>query len=121
MRLGDHRRAALAAADQHLEADLAGLVAVHAQADVVHLDGGAIVRRAGDGDLELARQEREFRMEGRPLADDLAVDARILDLVGGDAGELIGGDVADAVAAGLDGVHLDRRPARPGCPACPPA
>src|SRR3970040_1874017 len=46
--------------------------------------------RGGDGDLELARQEREFRVQGRPLADDLGVDARILDLVGGDAGVLVG-------------------------------
>ena len=62
---------------------------------------------AGDRDLELARQEREFRMQGRPLADDLGPDARILDLVGGGAGERVGGDVADAVAAGLDAVHPD--------------
>ena len=72
-------------------------------------DGGPVVGRTGDGDLELAGQEREFRMEGGPLADDLAGDARILDLVGGGAGILIGGGVADAVAAGLDGVHLDFR------------
>src|SRR3546814_20825939 len=69
----------------------------------------AIVRRAGHGDLELTRQEREFRMQARPLADDLAVDARILDLVAGGAGEMVGGHVADAVAAGLDGMHLDAR------------
>src|SRR3546814_7148582 len=45
----------------------------------------------------------------RPLADDLAVDARVLDLVAGGAGEMVGGHVADAVAAGLDGMHLDAR------------
>ena len=85
---------------------------MHAQADVVHLHRGAVMGRAGYRDLELARQEGEFRMEGRPLADDLAPDARILDLVGGHAGEVIGGDIADAIAAGLDGMHLDARPAR---------
>jgi hypothetical protein len=108
-RLGDHGRAALAAADQHLEADLAGLVPVHAQADIVHLHGGAVVRRTRDRDLELAREERELRMEGRPLPDDFAVDAGIFDLIAGHAGKVIGGDVADAVAGGLDGVHLHAR------------
>src|SRR3546814_9946653 len=48
-------------------------------------------------------------MQARPRADDLAVDARILDLVAGGAGEMVGGHVADAVAAGLDGMHLDAR------------
>ena len=42
----------------------------------------------------------------RPLADDLAVRPRIIELIGGDAGQVIGGDVAHAVAARLDGVHL---------------
>ena len=64
-------------------------------------------RRAGDGDLELARQEREFGMQRRPLADQLAPRTRIDDLVGGDAGERIAGGVAHAVAGGLDRVHLD--------------
>ena len=102
---------------QHLEADLARLVLHDADADVVHADRGAVVRRAGDRDLELARQVGELRMEGRPLADDLGPDARILDLVGRDAGELVGGHVADAVAAGLDRVHLDLGELLPGCPA----
>ena len=89
----------------HLEADLARAVAMQAQADVVHLDGGAVVRRGGDGDLELARQEREFRMQRRMLAHDLRPDARVLDLVGRDAGPLVGGDVAHAIAAGLHAVQ----------------
>ena len=33
--------------------------------------------------------------------------ARVFDLVGGGAGEMIGGDIADAIAAGLDGMHFD--------------
>ncbi len=48
-------------------------------------------------------------MKRRPLPEQLAVGQRIDDLVGRDAGEMIGGDVAHAVAAGLDRVHLDRR------------
>ena len=46
-------------------------------------------------------------MQRRPLPDDLAIRPRIVDLVGRDAGEMIGRDVADAVAAGLDRMHLD--------------
>ena len=67
-------------------------------------------RSCSDGDhrhLELARQEAELGVQRRPLADDLGVGARVGHLVSGGAGEVIGGDVADAVAGGLDGVHLD--------------
>src|SRR3546814_2971410 len=53
----DVGRAAEAAADDHLEADLARLVAADLQADVVKAHGGTVVRRAGHRDLELARQE----------------------------------------------------------------
>jgi NTE family protein len=46
-------------------------------------------------------------MQRAPLAQDFAVRPRIDDLVGGDAGQRIAGDVADAVAAGLDAVQVD--------------
>ena len=46
-------------------------------------------------------------MERRPLAQDFGQRARIDDLVGRDTRELVRGDVAHAVAAGLDRVHLD--------------
>src|SRR6185369_3066259 len=42
-----------------------------------------------------------------PLTEDFGQRARVDHFVGGDAGELVGGDVADAVAGGLDGVHVD--------------
>ena len=103
----DDRRAAHAAADPHLEADLAGVVLPQHQADVVPGGGGAVLERAADRDLELARQEGELGMQRAPLAQDLAVGPRVDDLVGGDAGEAVAGDVADAVAAGLDAVHVD--------------
>ena len=80
-RLADVRRAAETAADEHLEADLALLVLVHAQADVVHGHGRAVVRRARHGDLELARQSTRTRVQERVLAQQLAVDARIGELV----------------------------------------
>ena len=102
----DDRRAAHAAADAHLEADLAGVVLAQHEADVVPRRRGAVFGRAADGDLELARQERELRVERAPLAQDLAVRPRVDDLVGGDAGEAVAGDVPDAVAAGLDAVHV---------------
>ena len=106
-RLGEERRAAEPAADHHLEAGLAGAVAVQPQRQVVDAQRGAVVARRADRDLELARQEGEFRMQRHMLADDLGPDARILDLVGRDAGPLVGGDVAHAIAAGLHAVHAD--------------
>jgi hypothetical protein len=107
--LADDRRAPEAAADEHAKAELARGIAHQVQADVVHLGGGPVGSRAGDGDLELARQVGEFRVQRRPLADDLAVGARVIDLIRGDARQVIGGDVAHAVAARLDGVHLHGR------------
>ncbi len=78
-----------------------------AKPDVMCLDGGAVVLGPRHRDLELARQKAELGMQARPLTDQLRGRARILDLVGGDAGEMIGRDIADAIAGGLDGVHLD--------------
>ena len=103
----DHRRSAEAAADIDGKADLAGVVANHLQADVVGLDHRPVMRRAVHRNLEFSRQERELRMQRRPLAQDLRVRARIGDFVVRDAGEMIGRDVANAVAGGLDRVHLD--------------
>src|SRR5262249_36391862 len=48
------------------------------------------------------------RIERSPLADQLGVGPWIDQLVFGNAREVIGGDVAHAVAGGLDRVHLDR-------------
>ena len=104
--MAQHRRAAHAATDQHFQADLTRIVLHKLKADIVQLDGGTIDRAAGHRDLELARQEREFRVQRRPLAQQLGIGARIGDLVGGRRGELIGADVADAVAAGLEGMHF---------------
>ncbi len=60
---GHHRRPPLTAADIDGKAEFAGSVALHFIADVVELDRRPVARRAGDGDLELARQEQEFRMQ----------------------------------------------------------
>ena len=46
-------------------------------------------------------------MQRRPLADHLSPHSRIVDLLGRRAGAGIGGNVAHAVAGGLDGVQID--------------
>ena len=104
----DDRRPPLTAADHYLEAALTGAVLAHLKPDIVKPDGGAVMRRSGHRDLEFARQEREFGMKGRPLADQFRIDSRILKLVVCGAGIGVGSGVADHVAAGLDSVHLDR-------------
>ncbi|CRM94327.1 hypothetical protein [Pseudomonas sp. 22 E 5] len=105
----DHWRTAQAATHQHTEAQFACGVVHRLQADVVDFDGRTVRGRAVDGDLELARQVGEFRVEGGPLTDDFAPRARVDQFVGGNAGELVGGHVTQAVAAGLNGVHLHGR------------
>ena len=46
-------------------------------------------------------------MEARPLADQFGDRPRIGELVGGGTRPMVGRDIADAVAGGLDGMHLD--------------
>src|SRR6185437_7338610 len=104
----DDRRAPEAAAHQHLKANRTLGVAAHVQTDVVHLGGGAVGRRAGDRDLELAREIGEFGIQCCPLTHDLAVGPRIVELIRRDSGEMVGCHIADTIAAGLDGMHLDR-------------
>src|SRR5262249_15221912 len=106
--LADRRRAAQAATDQHLKADVALPVAPQVQTDVVHFRGRPISGGSGHGNLELAGQIGELGMQRGPLANDFTVGTRIVDLVLGYAGEVVRGDVPDAVAAGLDGMHLYR-------------
>ena len=105
--LADDRRAPEPAAHQHFEPEFTSVIALQVQADVVHLRGRPVGRRAGDSNLELAGQIREFRMQRRPLPHDLAIRSRIIDLIGRHARKVIGRDVAHAVAAGLHRVHLD--------------
>src|SRR5574343_524763 len=104
--LAADRGTAKAAADDDGKADLA-INFLEVQADVVEPADGAVFAGAGNGDLELAWQEGEFRVEGRPLTHDLGERARVDDFIGRYTGELVGGDVAQAVAGGLDGVHVD--------------
>ena len=61
------RSSAFGQADVDAKANFARVVAHNLQSDVMRLDHRAIMRRAIDGDFELARQEREFGVERRPL------------------------------------------------------
>src|ERR1700731_2066766 len=103
----DQGGAAQTAADVYGKADLAGGILDDLIADVVHPYRGTILGGAIDRDLELARQKRIFGMQRRPLPQNFGVGAGILDFVGGRAGKLIGRDIADAIARGLDRVHFD--------------
>ena len=108
---GDHRGAAHAAAGVELGTDLP--VTLHdAHADVVEPHRRAILLARDHRDLELAGEVGELRVEARPLAHQLGIGAGVHHLVGGSTREVIATDVADAVAAGLDRVHLDRREVR---------
>ena len=103
----DHRRAAHAAADIELRAQRASRVLHQPDADIVQPHRGAVGLGGDHRHLELARQGRELGMEARPLADQLGIGTRVDDFIGGGPGELVAGGIADAIAAGLDRVHLD--------------
>ena len=72
----------------------------------MQFDRGAIDRRTGHGDFELARQPGEFRHQCRPLPQPFAHRSWVDDFIGSDASERIGGDIAYAVPTGLYRVHL---------------
>ena len=114
-------RAAKATADDDFPACVALVVLVQAQADVMHLHGGAVIGGAGHGDLELARQVRELGMQRGPLPDQFGDRTRIGDLVSSSTGPLVGRDIADAIAGGLDRMHLDIGESARGSLAYPPA
>ena len=103
----NHGSAAEAAADIDGKAHLAFRVLDDLIADVMHFNRGAILGGAIDRNLELTWQKRIFGMQRRPLPQNFGIGARILDLIGGGASELIGRDIADAIARGLDRVHFD--------------
>ena len=101
------RRAAHAAAHQHLEAHIALRILDHVQPNVMPGSGRAVFAGAGNRDLELARQKRELGVQGAPLAHDFCERARVGQLICGNASAFVTGDVADAIAAGLNAMHVD--------------
>ena len=60
----DHRGAAQAAAGENLAADLPAGVGHQFHADVVGVNGGPVLGGSAHGNLELARQEGKFRVQG---------------------------------------------------------
>ena len=72
----------------------------------MHLDRRAVGFCTANRNLEFTRQESEFRMESRPLAENFAPHQWVNDLVRRHTGQMINRRVADAIAAGLNGVHL---------------
>ena len=98
--LGQSRSASQSAADQHPEAQLAVRVAHQFQPQILRRQGDAIGARPVDADLELARQLAHERMGLTPLVEDRVPGARVFQLVGGQPGERIDDDAANAVARG---------------------
>ena len=108
------QRRAAKAADPDLKAQFARVIRDQMQSDVMGGDHRAVALAAGNGDLELARQELEFAVIGGPLAQEFRIGARVGHFIGGGAGEGVSGDVADGSprSGSRAGPH---RPARPAC------
>ena len=104
----DHRGAAHAAARIELRSQFPGGVLHQLDADIVQPHRRAVSLAGDYRDLELARQGQELGVEAGPLAQQLRIRAGVHHFVGRGSGILVGTDVADAVAAGLDRVHLHR-------------
>src|SRR3546814_10490347 len=84
-------------------------VAHDPQRAIVPAQRRAVGGRGDDANLKLARQIAEFGVKAGRLTQQLGPGARVADFVGGGARILVGGNVADAFAAGLDRVHLEDR------------
>ena len=102
----DDRSTPKSATDQYAKTDLAVYVPERMQADVMHFRCRAVLGRAVDRDLELARQESKFRMQRRPLTYDFAPYERINEFIRRYAGKLIRRHIAYAVSTSLNGMHL---------------
>ena len=90
-----------ATADQKLERRLAMVVQRGDEADVVDGGVGAVGRRGGDGDLELARQALSPGIAQEKPHHGLQVRRGVKQLVLGQAGPRVLGDVAHGAAAGF--------------------
>src|SRR5665647_514016 len=101
-----NRGAPEAAAHPNLDGYLVIGIKVELHADVVCLYNGAVLFGARNRNLELTWKQREFRVESAPLAQDFSHGAWVNHFIRSNARKLIGGDVADAVAGGLNRVHL---------------
>ncbi len=107
--LRDPRQRAEAAARDHAEADRAVRGLRRQQADVVDRRQGAIVRAAGEGDLELAGQALVERVPQQMVGHRLGIGGHVEDLAPADPGEMAGRDVPDGIGAGLSRRQPDFR------------
>src|ERR1700722_13407714 len=107
--LTDDGRPAKTAARKDFESKFSRGTAHDVYPDIMDQRSGAILGRSRYRNLEFARKVGELGMERRPLPDDLAPGPRILEFIRGNSRKMIRGGIADAVAAGLNGVHLDGR------------
>jgi len=82
-------------------------VPVRLEGVVKRYGGRTVLDGASDGDLEFAGQKCELRVQGAPLTQNFCIRTRVYHFVDGHTCQLIGGDVADAIAAGLNAVHVD--------------
>ena len=96
--MANHRRPAKATADKHLKPCLTRCIARHAQANVMGGGDGAVIGRACDGNLELARQELEFGMVRGPLAQQFGIGAGVFNLIRRSTCEMIRRHIAHAIA-----------------------
>ncbi len=98
--------AALTAPDENLKAQFFGRIANNTQANIMEFDGCTVSIRPCHRNLKFARQKREFRVEGGPLANNFRPDPWVIDLIISGTGIGVGCYIADAVAAGLDRVKI---------------
>ena len=89
-----------AAADADLEA-LDPVAFARDEGDVVDAGDRAVLVGAGEGGLDLARHQLRRRVADEVADVGAGVGRRVEDLVGGDAGPGVAGDVAHRVAAAL--------------------
>ena len=69
-------------------------------------DGGAVFHRAGNRNLELTRQVGKLWVQRAPLAQHFRIRARVHHFVHGNTSALVAGDIANAIAAGLDAMQV---------------
>ena len=69
-------------------------------------NGSAVFLSACDGDLELAWQKCKLRVQRAPLTQNFCIGPRVDHFINGYARQFIGGDVANAIATGLNAVHV---------------
>ncbi len=108
-RVADHRSAPEPTAHADAEAYFTGFVFQCDDADIMHQRCRTVFLGAADRNLEFARQVGKLGVERGPLAQQFAIQPRIDDLIAGDPGEFVGGDITYAIAGGLDRVHLHAR------------